>query len=88
MSVVYTQSEILQREVYLFERLDSPNREPMKHLKAICFLRPTKVQAAGGGSGLMWCWGGLGGIFRKFPSWKGLYSSGTGQWWSCCPWNC
>ncbi|NXM03811.1 VPS45 protein, partial [Tyrannus savana] len=40
--VVYTQSEILQREVYLFERLDSPNREPMKHLKAICFLRPTK----------------------------------------------
>ncbi|XP_017584359.1 PREDICTED: vacuolar protein sorting-associated protein 45, partial [Corvus brachyrhynchos] len=41
-SVVYTQSEILQREVYLFERLDSPNREPMKHLKAICFLRPTK----------------------------------------------
>lgn len=44
MSVVYTQSEILQREVYLFERLDSPNREPMKHLKAICFLRPTKVE--------------------------------------------
>uniref|UniRef100_A0A8C5TDQ1 Vacuolar protein sorting-associated protein 45 n=1 Tax=Malurus cyaneus samueli TaxID=2593467 RepID=A0A8C5TDQ1_9PASS len=42
VSVVYTQSEILQREVYLFERLDSPNREPMKHLKAICFLRPTK----------------------------------------------
>ncbi|NXE98673.1 VPS45 protein, partial [Menura novaehollandiae] len=40
--VVYTQSEILQREVYLFERLDSANREPMKHLKAICFLRPTK----------------------------------------------
>ncbi|NXG03477.1 VPS45 protein, partial [Sakesphorus luctuosus] len=40
--VVYTQSEILQREVYLFERLDSPSREPMKHLKAICFLRPTK----------------------------------------------
>ncbi|PKK17994.1 hypothetical protein A306_00000194, partial [Columba livia] len=32
----------LQREVYLFERLDSAHREPMKHLKAICFLRPTK----------------------------------------------
>ncbi|XP_065509827.1 vacuolar protein sorting-associated protein 45 isoform X2 [Caloenas nicobarica] len=42
VSMVYTQSEILQREVYLFERLDSANREPMKHLKAICFLRPTK----------------------------------------------
>uniref|UniRef100_A0A8B9GBG1 Vacuolar protein sorting 45 homolog n=1 Tax=Amazona collaria TaxID=241587 RepID=A0A8B9GBG1_9PSIT len=42
VSMVYTQSEILQKEVYLFERLDSANREPMKHLKAICFLRPTK----------------------------------------------
>lgn len=43
VSMVYTQSEILQKEVYLFERVDSPNREIMKHLKAICFLRPTKV---------------------------------------------
>ncbi|XP_066233471.1 vacuolar protein sorting-associated protein 45 isoform X5 [Saccopteryx leptura] len=42
VSMVYTQSEILQKEVYLFERIDSPNREIMKHLKAICFLRPTK----------------------------------------------
>ncbi|XP_075381340.1 vacuolar protein sorting-associated protein 45 isoform X3 [Mycteria americana] len=42
VSMVYTQSEILQKEVYLFERLDSANREAMKHLKAICFLRPTK----------------------------------------------
>lgn len=44
VSVVYTQSEILQKEVYLFERIDSQNRDSMKHLKAICFLRPTKVQ--------------------------------------------
>lgn len=43
VSVVYTQSEILQKEVYLFERIDSQNRDNMKHLKAICFLRPTKV---------------------------------------------
>uniref|UniRef100_V9KNW6 Vacuolar protein sorting-associated protein 45 n=1 Tax=Callorhinchus milii TaxID=7868 RepID=V9KNW6_CALMI len=42
VSMVYTQSEILQKEVYLFERIDSTNRESMKHLKAICFLRPTK----------------------------------------------
>ncbi|XP_056402382.1 vacuolar protein sorting-associated protein 45 [Hyla sarda] len=42
VSMVYTQSEILQKEVYLFERIDSANRESMKHLKAICFLRPTK----------------------------------------------
>lgn len=44
VSVVYTQSEILQKEVYLFERIDSHSRDNMKHLKAICFLRPTKVQ--------------------------------------------
>uniref|UniRef100_A0A4W4FZB1 Vacuolar protein sorting-associated protein 45 n=1 Tax=Electrophorus electricus TaxID=8005 RepID=A0A4W4FZB1_ELEEL len=42
VSMVYTQSEILQKEVYLFERIDSQNRESMKHLKAICYLRPTK----------------------------------------------
>lgn len=42
VSMVYTQSEILQKEVYLFERIDSANRESMKHLKALCFLRPTK----------------------------------------------
>ncbi|KAK2081655.1 vacuolar protein sorting-associated protein 45 [Saguinus oedipus] len=42
VSMVYTQLEILQKEVYLFERIDSQNREIMKHLKAICFLRPTK----------------------------------------------
>uniref|UniRef100_A0AAQ4QZX2 Vacuolar protein sorting-associated protein 45 n=1 Tax=Gasterosteus aculeatus aculeatus TaxID=481459 RepID=A0AAQ4QZX2_GASAC len=42
VSVVYTQSEILQKEVYLFERIDSQSRDNMKHLKAICFLRPTK----------------------------------------------
>lgn len=42
VSMVYTQSEIIQKEVYLFERIDSQNRDNMKHLKAICFLRPTK----------------------------------------------
>ena len=44
--MVYAQSEILQKEVYLFERIDSQGREMMKHLKAICFLRPTKVQCS------------------------------------------
>ena len=42
--MVYTQSEVLQKEVYLFERVDTSGRESMKHLKAICFLRPTKVR--------------------------------------------
>ena len=41
--MVYSQSEVLQKEVYLFERVDTSGRESMKHLKAICFLRPTKV---------------------------------------------
>ncbi|VDI09736.1 vacuolar protein sorting-associated protein 45 [Mytilus galloprovincialis] len=40
--MVYAQSEILQKEVYLFERLDSAGRETMKHLKCIAFVRPTK----------------------------------------------
>lgn len=42
VSMVYAQSEILQKEVYLFERIDSAGRESMRHLKCICFLRPTK----------------------------------------------
>ncbi|XP_065194664.1 vacuolar protein sorting-associated protein 45-like [Sycon ciliatum] len=41
-SMVFAQSEILQKEVFLFEKIDTPNRESMKHLKAICFLRPNK----------------------------------------------
>lgn len=47
VSMVYGQSEILQREVYLFERIDSGGqRESMKHLKCITFLRPTKENVA------------------------------------------
>lgn len=42
VSMVYGQSEIQQREVYLFERIDAGNQEPMKHLKCIAFLRPSK----------------------------------------------
>lgn len=42
VSVVFSQSEILQKEVFLFERLESQSRERMKHLKALCFLRPTQ----------------------------------------------
>merc|ERR1719419_1662749 len=42
VSVVYSQSETLRKEVYLFERIESSAREVMKHLKCICFLRPTR----------------------------------------------
>lgn len=42
VSMVFAQSEILHKEVYLFERIDASARETMKHLKCISFLRPTK----------------------------------------------
>lgn len=43
VSIVYAQSEILQKEVFLFERIDATGvRETMKHLKCIAFLRPTR----------------------------------------------
>ncbi|XP_039296475.1 LOW QUALITY PROTEIN: vacuolar protein sorting-associated protein 45 [Nilaparvata lugens] len=47
VSIVYSQSEILQKEVFLFERIESgANLETMKHLKCIAFLRPTKENVA------------------------------------------
>ncbi|RZF43680.1 hypothetical protein LSTR_LSTR011028 [Laodelphax striatellus] len=47
VSIVYSQSEILQKEVFLFERIESgANLETMKHLKCIAFLRPTKDNVA------------------------------------------
>lgn len=39
--MVFSQSQILQREVFLFEKLDAANREQMGHLKAVVFVRPT-----------------------------------------------
>uniref|UniRef100_A0A0M3K873 Vacuolar protein sorting-associated protein 45 n=1 Tax=Anisakis simplex TaxID=6269 RepID=A0A0M3K873_ANISI len=42
VSCVYAQSDVMQKEVYLFERLDSGAvRDPIKHLKCVAFLRPT-----------------------------------------------
>eukprot|EP00052_Salpingoeca_macrocollata_P011810 m.91195 g.91195 ORF g.91195 m.91195 type:complete len:558 (-) comp18207_c0_seq2:51-1724(-) len=40
VSMVYAQSEVLQKEVYLIERIDNRGRETMHHLKAVCFVRP------------------------------------------------
>lgn len=40
VSMAYTQSQILQKEVYLVEKIDL-EREQMLHMKALCFLRPT-----------------------------------------------
>eukprot|EP01068_Selenidium_serpulae_P005026 Selendium_serpulae@DN3838_c0_g1_i4.p1 len=42
ISLVLSQSEVLAKEVFLVQRLDSSEeREQMLHLNAICFLRPT-----------------------------------------------
>lgn len=42
ISTVYSQTQILQRDIFLVERLDqAAQHESMKHLKAITFVRPT-----------------------------------------------
>ena len=41
--MVFSQSAILQEEVYLIERIDVAAREQMPHLKAIVFIRPSQV---------------------------------------------
>jgi len=42
VSLVVNQSTALQKEVYLFERIDNPKREALLHLRCIAFLRPTE----------------------------------------------
>lgn len=43
ISMAYSQSEILQKEVYLFEQIDKLGTGPnMKHMKCVVFLRPTQ----------------------------------------------
>src|SRR5688500_15025823 len=46
IAVVVTQSFLLAHEVYLIDNIKSA-REPLKHLKCVCFLRPSaeSVQA-------------------------------------------
>jgi len=39
--MVYAQSEILQKEVYLFQKIGTATRETMNHLKCVAFVRPT-----------------------------------------------
>lgn len=41
VAMVYSQSQILEKEVYLVERLDA-DHEPMQHLKAVCYIRPSR----------------------------------------------
>ncbi|KAL7752594.1 vacuolar protein sorting-associated protein 45 [Sorochytrium milnesiophthora] len=41
ISVVCTQSYLLSKEVYLIDKLENANRDTLKHLKCICFVRPS-----------------------------------------------
>ncbi|KAJ2785428.1 vacuolar protein sorting-associated protein 45 [Coemansia javaensis] len=41
ISLVSTQSYLLSKEVYLVDRIDNPQRDTMRHLKCVCFVRPT-----------------------------------------------
>ncbi|KAI9493739.1 Sec1-like protein [Zychaea mexicana] len=41
VSLATTQSTLLTKECYLIDRIDNRNRDKMRHLKCICFLRPT-----------------------------------------------
>jgi vacuolar protein sorting-associated protein 45 len=41
VSIVYSQTEILQKEVFLVDRIDKKGREKLPHLKALVFIRPS-----------------------------------------------
>ena len=41
MSTAITQSALLKHEVFLVDRLDNAGREKMRHLKCLCFVRPS-----------------------------------------------
>ncbi|OJD16723.1 hypothetical protein AJ78_03149 [Emergomyces pasteurianus Ep9510] len=41
ISTAMTQSALLNHEVYLIDRLDNQSREKMRHLRCLCFVRPS-----------------------------------------------
>ncbi|ORX46678.1 Sec1-like protein [Piromyces finnis] len=41
ISLIATQSTLLSKEVFLIDKIENTSREKMKHLKCICFLRPS-----------------------------------------------
>lgn len=43
ISLVSTQSNLLKKEVYLVERLESETRDKLRNLKCICFLKPSDL---------------------------------------------
>ena len=43
ISLVYSQSQILKRDVYLIERIEALEYNELPHLKGIIFVRPTAI---------------------------------------------
>lgn len=41
ISLVSTQSYLLNKETYLVDKIENTERDPMKHLKCVCYVRPT-----------------------------------------------
>eukprot|EP00698_Gefionella_okellyi_P006279 TRINITY_DN15664_c0_g1_i1.p1 TRINITY_DN15664_c0_g1~~TRINITY_DN15664_c0_g1_i1.p1 ORF type:complete len:564 (-),score=134.59 TRINITY_DN15664_c0_g1_i1:379-2070(-) len=46
VSMAFTQSQLLAKDVYLTEKVTTANRERMPHLKALIFIRPTSESIA------------------------------------------
>ncbi|ELP85626.1 vacuolar protein sorting-associated protein, putative [Entamoeba invadens IP1] len=42
VSVLFSMTEIIQKEVYLVQQLSDPTRDSLPHLNAVCLLRPSK----------------------------------------------
>ena len=43
ISLVSTQSDLLKKEIYLVDRLENENRDKLRNLKCICFLKPSDL---------------------------------------------
>lgn len=43
VSVIFTQSAVVQREIYLLERIDAPTKETLLDVDAVVFVRPDPV---------------------------------------------
>ncbi|KAI8319191.1 Sec1-like protein [Martensiomyces pterosporus] len=43
ISIVSTQSYLLSKETYLVDKIENTERDKMRHLKCICFVRPTEA---------------------------------------------
>jgi len=46
ISLVYSQTQLLQREVFFITTLDKMPQEKLAHMKAIIFCRPTEHNVA------------------------------------------